>query len=224
MQLVIYGPGRLGGAIAAAAAAAGWPAPVLVGRPDPDGRRPAPPRADVVVDASTSAAVAANVEQALLAGNRAFVLATTGWDADIGRIRGGLIEHGATADRRRPTCRSVPRCSCGWPSSRPGGTPAPARSSRRSWSGTGGARPTARPAPPEPSPAASSPPIRGGPRATTFDGRPVLEVAGIRAGAAPGTHLVTFDGTGRVDRAPPGGARPLGLRRRRPGRRPVARP
>ena len=97
MQLVIYGPGRLGGAIAAAAAAAGWPAPVLVGRPGPDGRRPAPPRADVVVDASTSAAVAANVEEALLAGNRAFVLATTGWDADIGRIRGSLIEHGATA-------------------------------------------------------------------------------------------------------------------------------
>ena len=29
-----------------------------------------------------------------------------------------------------------------------------------------------------------------------LDGRPVLEVAGIRAGAAPGTHLVTFDGTG----------------------------
>ena len=26
--------------------------------------------------------------------------------------------------------------------------------------------------------------------------RPALEVAGIRAGAAPGTHLVTFDGTG----------------------------
>ncbi len=30
----------------------------------------------------------------------------------------------------------------------------------------------------------------------TADGRAVLEVAGIRAGAAPGTHLVTFDGTG----------------------------
>jgi len=28
------------------------------------------------------------------------------------------------------------------------------------------------------------------------DERPVLEVVGVRAGAAPGTHLVTFDGTG----------------------------
>jgi 4-hydroxy-tetrahydrodipicolinate reductase len=28
------------------------------------------------------------------------------------------------------------------------------------------------------------------------DGRPELEVVGIRAGVAPGTHLVTFDGPG----------------------------
>ncbi len=30
------------------------------------------------------------------------------------------------------------------------------------------------------------------------DDRPSLEVVGIRAGAAPGTHLVTFDGPGEV--------------------------
>ena len=50
----------------------------------------------------------------------------------------------------------------------------------------------------------------------TADGRAVLEVAGIRAGAAPGTHLVSFDGTGesielRLDRP-----RPLGLCRAAP--------
>ena len=31
-----------------------------------------------------------------------------------------------------------------------------------------------------------------------MDERAVLEVAGIRAGAAPGTHLVSFDGPGEV--------------------------
>ena len=35
-----------------------------------------------------------------------------------------------------------------------------------------------------------------GAAAVASDGRAILEVAGIRAGAAPGTHLVTFDGTG----------------------------
>ena len=72
MQLVMHGPGRLGGAVASAAAAAWCPAPVLVGCLDPDGRRQAPPRADVVVDAASPAAVGDNVEDALLAGNRPF--------------------------------------------------------------------------------------------------------------------------------------------------------
>ena len=57
MQLLIYGPGRLGRAIASAAEAAGWPDPRLLGRPALDGRREPAPRADVVVDASSGARV-----------------------------------------------------------------------------------------------------------------------------------------------------------------------
>ena len=96
MQLLIYGPGRLGGAVAAAATATGWPGPLLVGRATAGGRHETI-RADVVVDASVSGGVAANVEHALAAGNRAFVLATTGWDADVARVRAMLLEGGAAA-------------------------------------------------------------------------------------------------------------------------------
>jgi 4-hydroxy-tetrahydrodipicolinate reductase len=195
MQLVIYGPGRLGGAIAAAAAAAGWPAPVLVGRPDPDGRRRTPPRADVVVDASASAAVAANLEEALLAGNRAFVLATTGWDADIGRIRGRLIEHGATAiaapnlSLGAALFLRLAELAAGWYARAGSFEPSIVEWHRRGKADrpSGTARALARRI------------VAADPRWATsdsFDGRPVLEVAGIRAGAAPGTHLVTFDGAG----------------------------
>ena len=63
--------------------------PTAAGRRRPGGRRRR--RLDVGARSST------NVEHALPAGNRAFVLATTGWDADLGRIRGRLIEHGAAA-------------------------------------------------------------------------------------------------------------------------------
>ena len=207
MQLVIYGPGRLGGAIAATAAAAGWPAPVLVGRPDPDGRRLPPPRADVVVDASASAAVVANVEEALLAGSRAFVLATTGWDADIGRIRGSLIEHGATAiaapnlslgaalflrlaelaagvvcPRRlvRAVDRGVAPAGQGRPPVRHRQGPRPSHRRRRS--AMGHERRVRRP----PDPRGGRDPRRGGARDASRDVRRRR----------------------RVDRAPPGGARP----------------
>ncbi len=96
MQLLIYGPGRLGRAIAAAAVDAGWPEPDRIGRPDPGGERP-PVLADVVIDASVAGAVADNVTHALAAGNRAFILATTGWDADADRVHASLAARGATA-------------------------------------------------------------------------------------------------------------------------------
>ena len=57
MDLLIYGPGRLGGAIAHAAADAGW-VPALVGRPDAEGARAAAPTAAVVVEVSSGPAVA----------------------------------------------------------------------------------------------------------------------------------------------------------------------
>ena len=82
------------------------------------------------------------------------------------------------------------------------------------------ARPTARPAPREPWPRRIVAADPRWPRATRSTAARSSRSAGIRAGAAPGTHLVTFDGRRRVDRAPPGRARPLGLRRAAPWRPP----
>ena len=56
-----------------------------------------PCRADVVVDASHGDGVVANLEHALAGGNRAFVLAATGWDADVARVRERLLDAGAAA-------------------------------------------------------------------------------------------------------------------------------
>jgi len=195
MQLLIYGPGRLGGAVAASARAAGWPAPVLVGRPEPGGRRPPPGRVDVVIEASVAAAVPANLEEALGAGNRAFVLATTGWDADLARIRGRLIEHGAAAiaspnlSLGAALFLRLTEVAAGWYARAGSFEPSIVEWHRRGKADrpSGTARALGRRI------------VAADPRWSTSDdddGRPVLEVAGIRAGAAPGTHLVTFDGAG----------------------------
>jgi 4-hydroxy-tetrahydrodipicolinate reductase len=53
--------------------------------------------ADVVVDASRAEAVAGNVEAALGAGCRGFVLATTGWQADADRVASALRRAGGVA-------------------------------------------------------------------------------------------------------------------------------
>jgi 4-hydroxy-tetrahydrodipicolinate reductase len=142
-----------------------------------------------------AAAVADNVEEALLAGNRAFVLATTGWDADLGRIRGRLIEHGAAAvaapnlSLGAALYLRLAEVAAGWFAHAGTFEPSIVEWHRRGKADrpSGTARALARR-------------IAGAdPRWSTSDasdGRPVLEVAGIRAGAAPGTHLVTFDGAG----------------------------
>ena len=96
MHLLIYGPGRLGGAVARAAADEGWAA-TLIGRPDPGSRRATAPLADVVVEASAGGAVAANLAHALGTGNRRFIIAASAWDADTARVRSLLLEHGAAA-------------------------------------------------------------------------------------------------------------------------------
>ena len=114
MHLLVYGPGRLGTAIVGAATAAGWPTPSVVGRPVDGVRRPAL-TGDVVVDASRGDAVVENLEHAIEAGNRRFVLATTGWDGDTARVRDrrrqeeavaalpeGLGPGALTARERRP--------------------------------------------------------------------------------------------------------------------------
>jgi 4-hydroxy-tetrahydrodipicolinate reductase len=53
--------------------------------------------ADLIVDASQAAAVATNVEVALEAGCRAFVIATTGWQADADRVGSALRRAGGVA-------------------------------------------------------------------------------------------------------------------------------
>ena len=53
--------------------------------------------ADAIVDASRAGAVASNVETGLEAGCRSFVIATTGWQADLDRVGGALRRSGAVA-------------------------------------------------------------------------------------------------------------------------------
>lgn len=95
---IVLGNGSLGQAIERALRDRGDAVRVL-GRPA-DGHRhdPAALRdVDVVIDASRSAAVAANVESAIDAGCRAFVIATTGWQSDVDRVGGALRRAGAVA-------------------------------------------------------------------------------------------------------------------------------
>ncbi len=171
---------------------------------------PQAPVADVVIDASLGPAVLPNLGHALAAGNRAFVLAATGWDADLPRVRSMLLEHGAAAvvstnlSLGAALFLRLTEVAAGWyaragdfePSivewhrrgkaDRPSGT---ARAIGRRivaadprWAGPDAAGPDA--AAPDSAPDAAP------------DGRPALEIVGIRSGAAPGTHLVTFDGPG----------------------------
>jgi 4-hydroxy-tetrahydrodipicolinate reductase len=196
MQLLIYGPGRLGGAIASAAVAAGWPTPRIAVRPDVAGRRPDAPRVDVVVDASSGPAVTANLVHALGAGNRAFILAATGWDADVAVVRSLLLEHGAAAvvapnlSLGAALFARLVETAAGWYARAGGFEPSIVEWHRRGKADrpSGTARGLARRI------AAADP--RWSVEHDAGDTRPVLEVAGIRAGAAPGTHLVTFDGPG----------------------------
>jgi 4-hydroxy-tetrahydrodipicolinate reductase len=201
MHLLLYGPGRLGGAIATAATDAGWSCDV-VGRPADDGLRTPAPVADVVIDASLGSAVAANLEHALLAGNRAFILAATGWDADLPRVRTMLLDHGAAAvlctnlSLGAALFLRLAETAAGWYARAGAFEPSVVEWHRRGKADrpSGTARAIARRIvaadPRWAGPDAAD--VAGGPD----DGRPTLEVSGIRAGAAPGTHLVTFDGPG----------------------------
>ena len=80
MQTLILGNGPLGWAVATAAGSSGGRT-LVVGRPP--GRRhdrTVFDDVDLVIDASRGDAVAGNVDAALAAGVRRFVIATTGWD------------------------------------------------------------------------------------------------------------------------------------------------
>jgi 4-hydroxy-tetrahydrodipicolinate reductase len=95
--ILILGDGPLGRSVEAAARDDAYPARVL-GRPS-GGRHPASALADagIVVEASRADAVMANLDAALDAGCRRFVVATTGWTADRAAVEARLLEHGATA-------------------------------------------------------------------------------------------------------------------------------
>jgi 4-hydroxy-tetrahydrodipicolinate reductase len=98
MDLLIFGDGPLGRAIAGSAGVRGWPAPTVLGRPAGGGHRAdAVPCVDVVIEASRSAAVASNLTAALAAGNRRFVIATTAWETDRVWVERLVAESGATA-------------------------------------------------------------------------------------------------------------------------------
>ena len=197
MHLLLYGPGRLGGAIAGAATTAGWTVDT-VGRPA-DGNRPAAPRADVVLDASLGTGLADNVAHALAAGNRSFVLAATGWDADLPRVRAMLLEHDAAAvvatnlSLGAALFLRLAETAAAWYARAGTFEPSIVEWHRRGKADrpSGTARGIARRI-------IAADPRWTGPDETpgAGDGRPALEVAGIRAGAAPGSHLVTFDGPG----------------------------
>jgi 4-hydroxy-tetrahydrodipicolinate reductase len=94
---IVFGDGPLGQAIAAALRGRGGAVDVL-GRPGAGGHDPAVlARADVIVDASRESAVAGNIQAGLDTGCRAFVIATTGWQADADRIGASLRRAGAVA-------------------------------------------------------------------------------------------------------------------------------
>ena len=206
MDTIILGNGGLGRAIAAALADRGEPAPRVLGRPAGGVHSrtalAGPEPAAVVFDASRAEAIASNVEAALAAGARRFVLATTGWDDDRSRVERLLRESGAAAV-------AAPNLSLGaalffrlveaatdlfgsleafdpylveWhrrtKADRPSGT---ARELAR--------RLIAR----HPRKRRVAEPGLGGPPAADE-----LEVAVVRAGASPGMHLVGFDAPGET--------------------------
>ena len=194
MHLLIYGPGRLGSAIEGAALDAGWTA-TLIGRPAPGSPRATAPRADVVVEASAGSAVATNLAHALGAGNRRFIVAASAWEAETAPVRSMLLEREAAAVVAPNLAlgaalflRLAERAAGMY--ARAGFDPSIVEWHRRGKADrpSGTARHIARRI-------SAADPRWAGPDEHDDD-RPALEVVGIRAGVAPGTHLVTFDGPG----------------------------
>jgi 4-hydroxy-tetrahydrodipicolinate reductase len=191
MQTMILGDGHLGWAIAAAAAERAERTPIL-GRPA-FGRhdRAALEGADVVIDASSGEAVRANVEAALDAGVRRFVIATTGWALDREMVDRALRDADASAVVSANFSLGVAlfarlvETAAGLFGAVPGFDPFLVEWHRRAKadrpSGTAldlAGRLTAR------LPGLASPDD--------------LEVVSIRAGASPGMHLVGFDAVGET--------------------------
>lgn len=97
MDTVICGDGPMGRAVADELAETGCIVRVL-GRPRGATHTTSDlAGADVVHEFSTAAAVATNVEAALVAGVRRFVIGTTGWAGDRDRVERLLVGHAAAA-------------------------------------------------------------------------------------------------------------------------------
>ena len=103
MNAIILGDGGFGRAIAAAFAGRGEPEPRVVGRPAAGRHAPADlavstsSAGEVVFDASRGDAVADNVAAALAAGQRRFVIGATAWDDDRLAVERALREADAVA-------------------------------------------------------------------------------------------------------------------------------
>ena len=191
MDAIVFGDGPLGRAIADELARQGGTARLL-GRPGSSGHAPAAlAGADVVFEASRGDAVAANVEVALAAGCERFVLATTGWDADRERVEAALLAagaHGVAAANfslGAAVFLRVVEAAAGRFASIASFEPFVVEWHRRDKRDrpSGTARELAR---------------RIDAARSTANGAPPLEVASIRAGSSPGSHVVGFDSPGET--------------------------
>ena len=98
MNIAIFGDGRLGTEIGDALGARSGIRPTVLGRPS-NGRHPAASLGgvDLVFEASVGSAARDNIETALSAGVRRFVIATTAWSDDEPALEAALRRAGAAA-------------------------------------------------------------------------------------------------------------------------------
>lgn len=199
MRTLILGPGRLGRAIAADMEAAGWTT-TLVGRPAGGAHAPGDlGPADVVVDASRGPEVVRNLEAALGAGARRAILACTGWDDDLPRVRALLLTHGAAAvvapnlSLGAALFLRLAEVAASWYARADGFEPFVVEWHRRGKADrpSGTARAIARRI-------ASADPRWTAPGEPDRAGATPLEVVAVRAGSSPGMHVVGFDAPGET--------------------------
>lgn len=190
METLVLGDGGLGRAIAAACRERGYE-PRVVGRPAGESHDPAAlSGVDLAFEATTGSAVLANVRALTEAGCRRIVIGTTGWDADRPSVADVLRDAGAAAvcaanfSLAAAVFGRVVGAAASMFDRLDGFDPYVVEWHRRSKRDrpSGTARELARTI------ATSS--AAGDP-----DG---IEIASIRAGVNPGTHLVGFDGPGEA--------------------------
>ena len=188
MQAVIFGSGPMGRALAHALAERRDGVRVL-GRPGADGHPPdVLAGADVIFDASVGSSVCGNIEAAIAAGCRAFVIATTGWSEQRALL-------GATLE-----AAGVPAV---WASNFSLGTALFGRLVEEAGALYGHVEAFEpfivewhrRAKRDRPSGTARDLAARLGPRSAA-DG--TLEIVSVRAGSSPGMHLVGFDAPGET--------------------------